>query len=60
MTHKEAQVMSLHEVAEFLGKSWQFVNEHVKNGDIPAFKIGSAWFISRQYLQDLITIEKGE
>lgn len=52
-----AQTLPASEVAEMLGLSTQAVYRWLNAGVIPAYKIGSTWFILRDELRD--TLEAG-
>ncbi len=48
---KAKQVMTVKEIAEYLGVHPMTIYKYVQNGKIPAFKIGASWRIRRDSIK---------
>ncbi|MDO8602558.1 MAG: helix-turn-helix domain-containing protein [Candidatus Omnitrophota bacterium] len=48
---KAKQVMTVKEIAEYLGVHPMTIYKYVKDGKIPAFKIGTSWRIRRDSIK---------
>jgi excisionase family DNA binding protein len=54
----ESPVMTVHEVAAFLGVHQTTVYRLLKRGQIPAFKLGSDWRFSKKQLTEWIEAKR--
>ena len=50
----ERQVMTIKEVAKYLGVHTSTIYRYAQQGAIPAFKIGSDWRFHRKYIEEWI------
>lgn len=48
---KSKQVMTVKEIAEYLGVHPMTIYKYVQDGKIPAFKIGASWRIRRESIK---------
>lgn len=48
---KSKEVMTVKEIADYLDVHPMTIYKHVKQGKIPAFKIGASWRISKTSIQ---------
>ena len=48
---KSKQVMTVKEIAEYLGVHPMTIYKYVRDGKIPAFKIGASWRIQRDSIK---------
>ncbi|MBF0215635.1 MAG: helix-turn-helix domain-containing protein [Candidatus Omnitrophica bacterium] len=48
-------VMTVKEVADYLGLSTISIYKHAQKGDLPAFKIGNSWRFKRDSIDRWIT-----
>ena len=48
---KARQVMTVKEIAEYLGVHPMTIYKYVRDGKIPAFKIGASWRIRRESIK---------
>lgn len=51
---KAKQVMTVKDIAEYLDMHPMTIYKFVKNGRIPAFKVGTSWRIKRESIQKWI------
>ena len=51
---KIKQVMTVKDIAEYLDMHPMTIYKFVKNGRIPAFKVGTSWRIKRESIQKWI------
>lgn len=54
LTRNTEQLYTLHEIADFLRITRQSVYLYVRDGKLPALKIGGKWLVSQQALDDFI------
>ena len=54
VTVSEKTVMTIKDVAEYLGVHPMTIYKFAKAGKIPAFKIGSDWRFHRKYIEEWI------
>jgi len=55
----ERQFLRINEVADMLGVHYNTIWRLIKEGVIPAKKVGKSWFIPRDYLEQLNNKDKG-
>lgn len=55
----ERQFLRINEVADMLGVHYNTIWRLIKEGVIPAKKVGKSWFIPRDYLEQLNDKDKG-
>jgi len=48
---KTKQVMTVKEIAEYMGVHPMTIYKYVQDGEIPAFKIGASWRIRRDSIK---------
>lgn len=48
------EMLSVQEVAELLGMTKPGIYKWIKDGVIPAYKVGSSWFILRDELKEML------
>lgn len=48
------KVMTIKEVAEYLGVHTATIYKYAQNGSIPAFKIGSDWRFTKKHIDEWI------
>ena len=57
---KAKQVMTIKDVAEYLDVHPMTIYKYVKEGNIPAFKIGTSWRIRRESIKKWIEENEGK
>jgi excisionase family DNA binding protein len=57
---KSKQVMTIRDVADYLDVHPMTIYKHVREGNIPAFKIGTSWRIRKDSIKKWIEENEGQ